>query len=125
VLGLDRGGSCRGVAYRVAGGNRDTVLAYLRERELVTHVYREVIRPIRLDTPDRMVVPAVVYVVDRAHGQYAGALTPEAILAHVRRGRGQSGENADYVINTVDHLRSLGFRDTGLEKIAATLLAER
>ena len=125
VLGLDRGGSCRGVAYRVAGGNRDTVLAYLRERELITHVYREVIRPIRLDTPDRTVVPAVVYVVDRAHGQYAGALTPEAILAHVRRGRGQSGENADYVINTVDHLRSLGFRDTGLEKIAAALVAER
>jgi cation transport protein ChaC len=41
VLGLDRGGSCRGIAYRVASGKRDQVIAYLRERELVTAVYRE------------------------------------------------------------------------------------
>ena len=77
VLGLDRGGSCRGVAYRVAAENRDTVLAYLRERELVTDVYREVLRPVRLDTPDRPMVEAVTYVVDRAHRQYAGRLPPE------------------------------------------------
>ncbi|WP_431195403.1 gamma-glutamylcyclotransferase, partial [Bauldia litoralis] len=44
VLGLDRGGSCRGVAFRVAGRDRAAVLAYLRERELVTDVYREVSR---------------------------------------------------------------------------------
>ena len=53
VLGLDRGGSCRGVAFRVDGGRRDEVVAYLREREMVTSVYREVWRTIRLDRPGR------------------------------------------------------------------------
>ncbi len=125
VLGLDRGGSCRGVAYRVAGRDRDAVIAYLRERELVTDVYREVWRPIRLDTPGRDTVRALTYLVDRSHRQYAGLLSPEAILAHVRGGHGRSGANADYVINTVRHLEGLGFRDIVLEKVAAALLSER
>jgi cation transport regulator ChaC len=41
VLGLDRGGACTGVAYRVAAENAAAVLAYLRERELIYGVYRE------------------------------------------------------------------------------------
>src|SRR3984885_15624043 len=44
VLGLDRGGACRGVAFRVAAENRSEVVAYLRAREQVTSVYREVKR---------------------------------------------------------------------------------
>ncbi len=124
VLGLDRGGSCRGVAYRVADEKRDDVIAYHRERELVTDVYREVRRPIRLDVPERPTVVALTYVVDREHRQYAGRLTPEAIFRHVRDSHGRSGANADYVVNTVQHLRSLGFRDAILEKVAAALLAE-
>src|SRR4026209_2875606 len=36
VLGLDRGGACRGVAFRVAEKNRTATIAYLREREQVT-----------------------------------------------------------------------------------------
>jgi cation transport protein ChaC len=123
VLGLDRGGSCRGVAYRVAGEKRDEVIAYLRERELVTDVYREVSRPVRLDRPDRPTVTALTYVVDRGHRQYAGRLAPEAILRHVRDSHGRAGANTDYVINTVHHLRSLGFRDPVLEKVAEALLS--
>src|SRR5205823_11445244 len=43
VLGLDRGGTCRGIAYRVSVTKRADVIAYLRKREQVTSVYREVI----------------------------------------------------------------------------------
>src|SRR5690606_30823647 len=41
VLGLDRGGSCVGLAFRVRGEQRDAVIEYLRARELVTNVYLE------------------------------------------------------------------------------------
>lgn len=121
VLGLDRGGSCRGVAFRVEPAGRDAVLDYLRARELVTSVYIESHRPVRLD--DGAEVTAVAYVVDRSHVQYAGRLDPAHAIGIVRGAKGQSGANEDYVINTVEHLRSLGIRDHGLEAIVAGIAA--
>jgi cation transport protein ChaC len=58
--------------------------------------------------------------VDRGHAQYAGRLTLEQQLHHVRQGHGQSGANRDYVIATVGALEQLGYRETALH-----LLAER
>lgn len=124
VLGLDRGGSCRGIAFRVAGEKRADVLAYLRERELVTSVYHEVERPVRLDRPETPHVLAITYVVDRAHEQYAGKLAPEALLAQVRGRVGRSGANAEYVLNTVSRMRSLGLQDAALEWLADRLAEE-
>ena len=48
VLGLDRGGSCLGLAYRVDAADAAAVRDYLREREMVTGAYREGLRPVRL-----------------------------------------------------------------------------
>jgi len=121
VLGLDRGGSCRGVAYRVDVGARDEVIAYLRARELVTAVYRESWRPVRLLAAGNRTVRALTYVADRDHVQYAGRLPRQALLAHVRDARGRSGDNASYVLNTVGHLRELGIADATLEWLAAAL----
>ena len=121
VLGLDRGGSCRGIAYRVAGDKRDAVLAYLRERELVTNVYRESWRMVRLEGAGQRSTRALTYLVDPTHEQYAGKLSRDALLAHVRDGVGRSGGNADYVINTASHLVKLGFRDPVLEWLAEEL----
>lgn len=109
VMGLDLGGSCRGVAFRVADAHREATLAYLRERELVTHVYHEVSAHVRLD--DGRQVEALAYVVDRAHRQYASGLDREATLRFVRQGVGQSGANADYVGATVAQMRELGVED--------------
>ena len=120
VLGLDHGGACRGVAYQVAGGARAEVLAYLRGRELVTAVYRETWRPIRLVDTGR-IVQALAYVADTAHPQYAGRLPRQALLAHVRGARGRAGDNASYVINTAGHLSDLGIEDATLAWLAAAL----
>lgn len=124
VLGLDRGGSCRGMAYQIAAGDGQATLAYLRERELVTHVYKEVIRPVRLLIAGSPLVQAVAYIVDRRHEQYAGALPWEKRLEMIRANRGRSGANRDYVLNTVEHLRSLGIADAALEWLAGRLKAD-
>ena len=121
VLGLDRGGSCRGVAYRVAGKDREAVIAYLTERELVTEVYREVWRTIRFPDGSRPPVKALTYLADRDHVQYAGRLPRERLLATVRDGAGQSGANRDYVINTAEHLAALGLNDPLLDWLAGEL----
>jgi cation transport protein ChaC len=121
VLGLDQGGSCRGVAYRVTESRRDATLEYLRARELVTDVYREAWRPVRLGDPDAKPVNALCYLVDRSHPQYAGNLPRERLLELVRESTGVSGANRDYVIATAAQMRALGFRDDTLAWLAAEL----
>lgn len=119
VLGLDRGGSCIGLAFRVPGAMRDEVVAYLRERELVTNVYLERSLPAVLEGGEA--VRVLGYVVDRDHPQYAGRIDAEAAAAQVRGAAGVSGRNEDYVSSTVEHLRTLGIRDRWLEDVAARL----
>ena len=120
VLGLDFGGACRGIAYRVAARVRAATLAYLREREQATAVYRETVRVAWLTGAPERLVDAVCYVVDRGHPQYAGRLTHEQQLHLVRQGHGRSGNNRDYVIETVSALEALKIRDADLH-----LLRER
>lgn len=121
VLGLDLGGACRGIAYRVAAGDWPQVHAYLTEREQISGVYREGTRRIRLLDGSRREAPALAYLVNRAHPQYARGLGLEEQLALVRRSHGKSGPNADYVVATVAALEALGLADPGLSWIAHQL----
>jgi cation transport protein ChaC len=121
VLGLDRGGACRGVAFRVASGAETDTLAYLREREQVTDVYVEAVRPIRLLDGSGRVLNALTYLVDRSHDQYAGDLSLEEQLRMVRGGKGQAGGNVEYVMKTLRHLEETGVQDPLLASIAAHL----
>jgi cation transport protein ChaC len=121
VLGLDRGGMCRGIAYRIAGASRAETIAYLRGREQVTAVYVETVRQIELEDRARRRVRALCYIVDRSHVQYAGQLTLAESLHHVRQGHGQSGPNRDYVLETVRALEALGYRESDLHLLAQRL----
>ena len=120
VLGLDAGGACRGVAYRVAGKRRAATIAYLRAREQATNVYRETLRSVTLLTEPQRRVTALCYMIDRGHHQYAGRLDLATQLHLVRQGHGQSGPNREYVLSTVHALEALGLYDRELH-----LLAER
>ena len=117
VLGLDRGGSCHGMAFQVAPDRWEETLAYLRAREQVTSVYLEKQKNIRL-LQSNSVVEAVTYVVDRSHRQYAGVLDDSALEQHVRQGQGVSGHCAEYVMNTLTHLRDMNIHDPALERLA-------
>lgn len=119
VLGLDRGGSCNGIAFRVESAAAEATCAYLRAREQVTLVYREVAVRIRL--ADGRVVDALCYVADRSHAQYAGRLDRPELIRLVAQGEGVSGKNADYVKSTQAHLAELAIRDTTLEWLARRL----
>ncbi len=121
VLGLDVGGSCKGVAFRVPAAATSATIAYLRDREQVTQVYREVFLRARLE--DRRLVPALCYVVDRGHDQYAGRLDRQEVERLVAQGQGLSGANPDYVRNTQEHLEDLGIRDETLEWLSRRLAA--
>ena len=118
VLGLDQGGVCDGMAYRVRAADTASTIAYLREREQVTGVYRETVRPVLLRHRDAP-VRAVLYVVERAHAQYTGRLGLQTQVRIIRAARGHSGGNLDYLVSTVLHLRQQGIREAYLERLLA------
>jgi len=125
VLGLDRGGMCRGIAFRVAAAAHHETVGYLRAREQVTSVYVETSRQIELEEKTRRRVRALCYIVDRSHVQYAGRLTLAECVHHVRQGHGRSGPNRDYVLETVQALEALGYRETDLHLIAERLKGQQ
>src|SRR5947209_16009623 len=121
VLGLDRGGACRGVAFRVTTKLGGKTVEYLRGREQTTHVYREVLRSVWLGNDARQRVSALTYVVDRGHVQYAGRLSLAEQFRLVQQGHGRSGNNRDYVLSTVRSIEAQGFRDKELHRLAQML----
>jgi len=119
VLGLDKGGSCHGMAMRVAGQNRDSVIEYLRKREQPTAVYIEAWRNVHLDSGDK--VTALVYHADQSHEQYTRGLSLDEQAEIVRVSKGGSGPNDEYVRETVAAMRQHNIQDRALEYIVAKL----
>lgn len=119
VLGLDRGGACCGVAFRIEPGRWQETVAYLREREQTTGVYLETRVMAKLE--DGTPVSALVYVIDRRHFQYAGRLPVPAMAEIVRGARGKSGVNIEYVVNTSAHLDEMGIEDRTLADLCRLL----
>jgi glutathione-specific gamma-glutamylcyclotransferase len=120
VLGLDRGGSCTGVAFRVDPEKWNATLAYLREREQVSMVYMEILQTVELlDRAGR--VEVLTYVANRSHAQYAGKLAHDKLLELVQQGEGQMGRCTDYVLNTLTHLKEMDIHDATLEALGDEL----
>jgi glutathione-specific gamma-glutamylcyclotransferase len=119
VFGLDRGGACVGMAFRVPAEEREPVLAYLRERELPTNVYKERILAVRL--ADGRSVHAVAFVVDRGHAQYGGKIAASDAAVTVARSHGRSGPNVEYVVSVHAELKAMGIADRWLDEVVARL----
>ncbi len=119
VMGLLYGGSCHGIAFRVAAEAVDATLRYLHEREQISKIYHEVFRPVRLR--DGRCVPALCYVVDQRHRQFAGRLSREEQFRLVADSCGHIGPNRDYVCNTAKSLAEIGVDDRTLRWLAERL----
>ena len=118
VLGLDRGGSCHGVAYRMKPGEETRIVEALYQREMPNHVYTPRLLPLRLADGRR--VEAISFVARRDHPSYL-RLSREEILRRLSSCRGGRGHNREYAINTWHALREWGIEDAGLGAIAREL----
>jgi glutathione-specific gamma-glutamylcyclotransferase len=121
VLGLAPGGSVRGAAYRIAPAEQAEVYAYLMEREQPTETYIEARRAVLLADGRR--VEALVFLSDKQHAQWAGALSLERQAELIAGAKGLSGRNVDYLRDLVAHLREEGVRDTAMEHLLALVEA--
>ncbi len=115
VTGLNRGGACRGRAYRVAAGDAKAALDQLDARELVHGVYIRRRAPVAIKNGRR--VAAWFYVARPDHEQYAGNLSPEEIARLVATRSGPEGSSLEYLRNTVAHMDDMGIADGPLHKV--------
>ncbi|KAA9008277.1 gamma-glutamylcyclotransferase [Histidinibacterium aquaticum] len=116
ALDLQEGASCTGLALKVRAEEEEQVLAYLRERELISSAYYET--GVTLSLTDGREVPALAYVIDPEHRQYVQYdLERQARL--IARARGGRGPNDEYLTNTASHLTELGIHDPDMDWLVA------
>jgi cation transport protein ChaC len=111
VLSLDRGGSCHGVAFRIAPADVERTRRYLWEREMVTPTpaYRPAVLTARFR--DGTPAKALAFVSEPDHPRYYRAESPEQAAVLVRQGCGARGTALDYLRNVIRHLDDLGIAD--------------
>ena len=119
VLGLDRGGSCPGYAYRVMQQHRDQTVEYLCDRELISGAYIARLCPLKLADGRR--VSALSFVCRTDHPHFSPKLPIEDTVKVVSLARGKRGCNREYVENTVAHLDQMNIRNTELHKVVDRL----
>jgi glutathione-specific gamma-glutamylcyclotransferase len=114
VLGLDRGGSCRGIAYRLAQATLTAEIDLIWTREMTGFVYH--MTPLKIATA-RGSVKGYAFTVRRDSRDYAGRLANDEAARVIATSKGDRGTGRDYLANTVRHLDELGIADTALHRI--------
>lgn len=119
VLGLARGGSCKGVAYRIKADDVDEEFSVLWRREMISDGY--IPRWITLRTAEGPLA-ALAFTINRACPRYAGRLPDDEAARAIAVAAGALGSNAEYLLSTVEHLDALGIPDRRLHALRRRLL---
>lgn len=120
VLGLDRGGACRGVAFRIAAAHVARSLESLWDREMRRGVYHPRLLRARLRGRTARVL---AFVANPLHPGYAGTLPTERTAELIANCHGDRGPNVEYLVRTLKHLADLGVRDHHLLGVMAAVRA--
>jgi len=109
MLGIDRGGSCTGVAHRIEADKVESELSILWMREMVSGAYEP--RWVSVDIEGRGRTRVLTFVINRYHPRYEGVLDEEICARRIAEAQGMLGTNRDYLYRTVKHLAELGIED--------------
>lgn len=121
MLALERGGSCAGVALRVAGADLREKLRAVWRREMRGNSYlARWVRPRTARGP----VDAIAFVMNRASDRYAGRLDLALAADRIASACGARGPSAEYLCETVHGLHAHGLGDRYLWQLQA-LVAQR
>jgi len=116
VFALLSGGSCRGIAFRIAHHRVDEELPRLWAREMPNAVYDA--RWLQCRTP-RGPLRALGFTLSRASPNYTGALADAQLLAILRSASGRYGSTLAYLLETARGLDACGIRDPEIARLVA------
>jgi len=114
MLALDRGGSCNGLAFRIAAGeiNSETEILWMRERLNGAYFARHAAMRIR-----GKAVTGLTFIINRNHSRYVGRLGIEDTVKYLRQGKGLIGTCREYLENTVRQLDNINVQDNYLHRL--------
>lgn len=118
VLGLDCGGTCAGIAFRMDPQKLEDEFAMVWRREMLTGSYVPMWLPIH-DSEGRQFGIAAAFTINHLGTSYAGGLERHAIIHRLATAAGFLGTAAEYLFQTCEALRSHGLADADLELLAA------
>jgi cation transport protein ChaC len=121
VMGLCRGGSCWGMAFRVARADAPRTLRRLWEREMPRLTYAP--RFVAVRPRGGRTVRALAFLADPEHPSYVRELDLHGRARLVAQGIGQRGPCIEYIRNTLDHMQEVGVRDPHLERVLHAALS--
>jgi cation transport protein ChaC len=118
VFGLDTGGSCRGVSFRVSQNEAPEIMEALWRREMPSGAY--IPRWLNCRTEEGNIL-ALAFTMNRNTTAYVRGLPQDQLLHIVRTAHGSYGPCIDYVLETADALKRHGIVDKRLFALADTL----
>lgn len=118
VFGLDIGGSCRGVAFRIDPEQAPTIMEALWRREMPSGAY--IPRWMNCRTENGP-VSALTFTMNRNTDAYVRDLPHDHLVEIVRNAHGSYGPCIDYVLETADALKQHGIADKRLATLARSL----
>lgn len=123
MLALDRGGQCKGVAYRLPEDaikrNMDRLIR--REMSMVPSAFPA--RWITVETSEGT-LKALTFAINRNSSRYVGDLGDEQLADMLATACGFRGSMAEYLFSTVSHLEQMGIHDRHLWQLQE-MVAER
>ena len=123
MLALDRGGQCKGIAFRLKPETLRQSLDQLVRREMSMVPSSFPPRWITVETEEGP-LRALTFAMNRKSGRYIGHLSDEETAQMLATACGFRGSMAEYLHATVEHLEQLGIHDRHLWKLQH-LTAER
>jgi glutathione-specific gamma-glutamylcyclotransferase len=123
MLALDRGGSCKGIVYRLPAEDRFGQLGRLMRREIDANPPTNVPRWISVKT-DSGSLRALAFVAALDGKAYAGRLPLGQVARTLAHAAGHWGSAAQYLFQTVTKLEEHGIRDRNLWRLQSMVARE-
>ena len=120
VLTLERGGSCRGIVYRIASDRAQEEMARIWKREMTFGSYCP--KWIDCQVGDER-FPCLAFTVNRQCSGYTGDIAQDVMVTALAHAKGRYGPAHEYLFKTVETLRAHGIRDRRVEQLAAQVRA--
>lgn len=114
ILAIDFGGSCRGVAMRIAAENVVDETQIIWRREMIADTYSP--RWVQVHT-EQGLIPAITFAVNRSHELYSGLLSLDEMARSIAQAEGRLGLCREYLADLVARLDELSIPDRAMHKL--------